>query len=403
MKQGKGKIKMQCIIGLLGLEFNSGNKGCSALAYAFLNQLEQIADENKISFEIIVITNSIPHSSLSKNKFIKLTFIPRCLKKPSFLFSINKKLQNCNIVFDFTEGDSFSDIYGIKRIFLSNSLKQLILIKNIPLVLGPQTYGPFRNAGIKLWSKYIIKKSTEVFCRDDYSGQYIYQITGRKIIESMDIAFDLPYKKVNLIHDKKVKVGVNPSALLWSGGYTGNNQFSLKTDYKEYCISILEYLCSKSNFEVHLIPHVIVEEFESRENDVRICKILNDKFINTIVAPSFQTPMEAKSYISGMDILIGARMHATIAAFSSGVATIPFSYSRKFEGLYDSLDYPYVISARSMKTEEAIKQTIEWIEHSNELRQKVEKASDIIQDRLNKFQNGAKRIIISLSHERGKS
>ena len=33
-------------------------------------------------------------------------------------------------------------------------------------------------------------------------------------------------------------------------------------------------------------------------------------------------------------------MHATIGAISSGVATIPFSYSRKFEGLFGNLEYP---------------------------------------------------------------
>ena len=33
------------------------------------------------------------------------------------------------------------------------------------------------------------------------------------------------------------------------------------------------------------------------------------------------------------------RLDATIGSISSGVATIPFSYSRKFEGLFGNLEY----------------------------------------------------------------
>ena len=44
--------------------------------------------------------------------------------------------------------------------------------------------------------------------------------------------------------------------------------------------------------------------------------------------------MEAKSHISGMDFFIGSRMHACIAAYSSGVPVFPLGYSRKFTGLF---------------------------------------------------------------------
>ena len=40
----------------------------------------------------------------------------------------------------------------------------------------------------------------------------------------------------------------------------------------------------------------------------------------TVLAPRFSTPSEAKTYIAGLDFFMGARMHACIAAFSSGVA-----------------------------------------------------------------------------------
>ena len=36
-------------------------------------------------------------------------------------------------------------------------------------------------------------------------------------------------------------------------------------------------------------------------------------------------------------------MHATIGALSSGVPTIPLAYSRKFSGVFGTIQYPYTI------------------------------------------------------------
>ena len=107
-----------------------------------------------------------------------------------------------------------------------------------------------------------------------------------------------------------------------------------------------------------------LEQPDARENDYRVCLQLKKKYGNRIeIAPPFNTPIEAKSYIANMDVFIGSRMHATIGAISSGVATIPFSYSRKFEGLFGNLEYPYVISARNFSLEEALEKSKSWIQN----------------------------------------
>ena len=125
---------------------------------------------------------------------------------------------------------------------------------------------------------------------------------------------------------------------------------------------------------MHIIPHVIdLENPNHRENDYRICLELKEKYGEQIViAPPFETPIDAKSYISNMDIFIGARMHSTIAAISSGVATIPFSYSRKFEGLFGTLDYKYLISAREISTDVAMENVKLWIKDYKDVKHKGE-------------------------------
>lgn len=53
------------------------------------------------------------------------------------------------------------------------------------------------------------------------------------------------------------------------------------------------------------------------------------RFPECIFPNDFITALDVKNYICNMDILIAPRMHASIAAFSSGVPVLPFAYSRK--------------------------------------------------------------------------
>jgi polysaccharide pyruvyl transferase WcaK-like protein len=46
-------------------------------------------------------------------------------------------------------------------------------------------------------------------------------------------------------------------------------------------------------------------------------------------------------------------MHACIAAFSTGVAVVPLAYSRKFNGLFESLGYSVIADGKAMCNEEA--------------------------------------------------
>ena len=90
----------------------------------------------------------------------------------------------------------------------------------------------------------------------------------------------------------------------------------------------------------------------------------------------FLTPIDAKDYISGLDFFMGSRMHATIAAFSSGVPVVPIAYSRKFNGLFkDTLEYEYMVDLKNSSNEEAFT----MIKSSFEKRMNLK---DIIQARL---------------------
>ena len=73
-------------------------------------------------------------------------------------------------------------------------------------------------------------------------------------------------------------------------------------------------------------------------------------------------------------------MHSTIAAFSAAVPVIPFSYSRKFEGLFESLDYPYLVKGCSFSLDCAVENTLAWIEKHYELKHNMTNGRIIIKE-----------------------
>lgn len=365
----------------MGLEFGSGNKGCEALGFSFLYMLNQIAVERNEVIDVIICMKCDTSRVVEKLKCDNLCL--ECVSMGKITDIKHKKgvFRNCDLIYDFTAGDSFSDIYGMKRFLRWTMNKQAVLWSRRPLILGSQTYGPYKSFISQLWAGHVIKKSYAVYARDDMSKQSAERVSKRTdIARTVDVAFALPYDKAKYSFKQsgKIKIGFNPSGLLWAGGYNRNNQFSMILDYKEYCSKLIKELLKFGNYEIHLIAHVLYHDLTIEDNDIVACNALKELFSDVIEAPAFDTPMEAKSYIANMDLFIGARMHATIAAFTSGVATIPVSYSRKFEGLYGSIGYPYVISGTKITTEKAIVDTLEYIENYQELTKTVANKKEIV-------------------------
>ena len=405
----------QIKVGILGLALSSqgykgGNLGCYALGLSFFEVLNRIAVKNGITINVVYICTFSKSILLKKylkrmlgmrkdvfmdyytSLFSNLIFSRAYYLKKSNNFWVSKEFKQCKCVFDFTAGDSFSDIYGEQRFWERTALKELVIKNDIPLILGSQTIGPFKNNKVLDKASSVIKGAKEVFVRDDQSKNYVEEITGRIPKLTTDIAFFLPF---NSKKHRNKSVGFNPSGLLWSGGYDGTNQFGLTVEYQKYCKSVIESLLNEK-FEVHLIMHAYyTDNFKYPDNDFIAAKALHEIFPQTILAPEFSSPIEAKSYISQLDVFIGARMHATIGALSAGIPVIPFSYSRKFEGLFSSLKYPYVLEGTKWTTKQAIDKTLTWIHSINDLKSAVSQSSLIINEKNSELLSFYEEIIIN--------
>lgn len=382
------------IVGLLGTDFSSSNRGCGALGYAAVEILNSVCKERGEELEVFAFLYRINPMPQITTEGVAVHYIKICPKKISFWKEMIRIFNKCDFVWDFTGGDSFSDIYGVRRFCANSVIKEAAIWSKTKFFMAPQTIGPFEKKLPLFWAKHIVKKSEICFVRDSISEEYVRRTFGTTPVVTTDVAFSLPYEKVELEKTDKIRIGFNPSGLLWEGTKEFRSSKHITVDYREYVNVILGNLCRDERYEVFLIPHVFSRNMESKENDLKACMDIKKEFPSVKVLCDFETPMEAKQVISSMDIFIGARMHATIAAFSTGVVTIPFSYSRKFEGLYQDLGYRHIISATCMETQEAIDKTMEWINNSNLLAKCLEEAQIIVKekkqvlvDALNQFMN----------------
>ncbi len=381
-------------VGLIGFSFSHENKGCEALTYSILEMLKEVLRDTNVE---IVNFSSCKELGDILLYFPKFKFKSYEIKLKDLGFDYIKELNSCDVVFDITFGDGFSDIYFTKPMYKNILIKWIAGCCKTKFVLAPQTYGPFSDKKLEKIAAMAIKKADYVFSRDQLSTEYVKKISKRNIITVTDLAFALPYDKSN----KQIlgnNIGINISGLLWKGGFTSNNQFGLVVNYKEYCEKLVDYLLKNTDYTIHLISHVTYSCDKNKkviDSDIEACQAFKSQYKSekrVVIAEAYSNPIEIKNYISKMNYFLGARMHATIGAFSSGVKTIPFAYSRKFQGLYENIGYSFYIDGTKMSTEQALETTISYIDNPEKLEIASKKAMKNIEENLQLFYQELKRI-----------
>lgn len=380
-------------IGLLSHYFKDTNLGCSALSICNVVILDQVAKELGIEVEYKILVNEKqPHADLdfTKSKYEYRVFpsTKQVIKHPFKLLN-TRVFDGCDLVFNLCAGDGFTDIYGKSRTFSESYMVIIGHKKGYEMVLSPQTIGPFKSKISKLIAKHMMNCCNYIFTRDRMSYDLCCKMGQRaKTIEVIDVALALPYKKTEL--EGENNIGINVSGLLYNDE---NNRFGLSIEYKELVHEMVSELIQIGN-NVHLISHVLIPG-GTGEDDYAACEKVHDLFPNTILAPKFNSPIEVKGYISGLNLFIGARMHATIAAISSGIPVIPIAYSRKVNGLYGNLKYPFFIDAKSesMTKEIALSFIFECISSMNEMKICIEESRKLYTESLNAYKTALKKIL----------
>lgn len=299
-------------------------------------------------------------------------------------------LRASDLVIDIGEGDSWTDIYGGKRFNFHAGTKIAALLLGKPLVLAPQTIGPFGNTIRRIVARTVMNRTKAVYARDGLSSDFLrQQAVSSETGEFIDVAFRLPFD-VPPANGDAGKIGLNVSGLLYQGGYTGKNEFGLVLDYRALTHRLIEYWQAEGQ-EVHLIPHVIGRA--GNDGDLAVVPDLVALYPDLVVPPTFASASAAKTYMAGLDFVTGGRMHACIGAFSARTPVVPIAYSRKFNGLFGTLRYPHFVDGKTMSTDEAFAKIVAAYDSRERLARDIDTGMTIAEQRLDAYQSALTRII----------
>ncbi|HEX2956874.1 MAG TPA: polysaccharide pyruvyl transferase family protein, partial [Chitinispirillaceae bacterium] len=169
------------------------------------------------------------------------------------------------------------------------------------------------------------------------------------------------------------------------GGYTKNNMFGLKIEYHLLVEKCLEWIIEQAGMTAILIPHV----YGSRESDLSACRLVYNKMKERygdhlhLIDKEFNQH-EIKYHIGQMDIFIGSRMHACIAALSQCVPVAGIAYSPKFLGVFKSIGMEeLVIDVTKPGTIETVTESLANIlEKRDEIRFRLKKEIEQINSQM---------------------
>lgn len=367
---------------IAGANIYNANKGVAALAAASIFLLYDLLSKVAGDFEIclynhefkkerdalllpdgrtILFRNIYPTDIFSLGAFFKTIF------SKSKLYYL-KEFLKCGYVFNIAAGDGFSDIYG-KSVFLAvTRVNKLCRLFHKPYYMLPQTFGPFYSSSSFELAKKECLSAGLIMSRDKSSAEFLRDCLGcNNVVDTIDVAFSLPYKELKK-DPGYIHIGINISETLCFKH--NGHMFGVSNEYLPVMKDVVRNLLSEG-YKVHLIPHV-ANTNNSPGNEYYIQYRLWDEIQhpNLVLPPFFLTASDAKSYISSMDLFVGSRMHACIAAFSSGVPVLLLGYSRKFSGLFcDTLNYPYLIDVADGFSADSVENKIQsMISHLDDIK-----------------------------------
>lgn len=167
-----------------------------------------------------------------------------------------------------------------------------------------------------------------------------------------------------------------PLPIGWQAGNTLGFNFSplvweKNKDSKQAALKLVQYILENTTMTIVFTPHVI----EEGNDDYACLQDFYNEFKNTgrvLLLPNNLNAIQYKGYISRMRFFIGARTHATIAAYSTLIPTMVLGYSVKSKGI-----------AKDLFGEEKLVLTISEISDSTKL---IEKFNEMVHEEENIIQ-----------------
>lgn len=228
---------------------------------------------------------------------------------------------------------------------------------------GTEIYGwlnrAYHKAGIKtvLWGCSVepevaakeavakdLAKYNLIVARESITYEAVKQVQKNTVLSPDPAFFMKPMKcAVDARLESGNVIGINASPHILKCESASGMAYE---NYKQ----LIRYILSETNASIALIPHVVW----SSNDDRKVLRQLYDDFDQDprLVLVEDHTAPELKYIISQCSFFVGARTHATIAAYSSCVPTLVVGYSVKARGIARDLfgtEDGYVLPVQDLK------------------------------------------------------
>lgn len=348
-----GKSEKKYVV-ISGLNLRDNNRGTAALGYGsfyflkengflrdkdvvvtfgyynnFFKSSNTTVKESEVEFDGFKIKNlRIPVLKLEKKLLDKFGIV-----LPFTRFG--KIIRNLRWVAAINGGDGFSDIYSTET-FISRLHETNIAMKcNIPVIILPQTIGPFKEESNRVIANRILQYATRIYVRDD---KFIKELNsmGLKYEMTKDLSAYMKPQPFDIDIEPNA-VGLNVSGLTYSNTFrTLSGQFA---SYPYLINAIIRYFQSQ-HVPIYLIPHSYNYNHPEESNDdlvaIRDLYAKLEDTTNVHVVDHDMISPQVKYVISQMSFFIGTRMHANFAAIYTKVPLFGLAYSYKFQGAFEA-------------------------------------------------------------------
>jgi polysaccharide pyruvyl transferase WcaK-like protein len=175
------------------------------------------------------------------------------------------------------------------------------------------------------------------------------------------------------LEESRPLVGLNISGLLYMGGYDRANMFNLRSDYHHLIAAIIRRFVQQ-RAHVLLVSHVFGngDENDTAASEKVYTELRAECGDRLHLLKGDFGAQELKWIIGRCDFFLGSRMHACIAALSQCLPAVGLAYSRKFHGVFASVNVPQlVIDLRSEEMSEVMRRIEELFQERGQFRERL--------------------------------
>ncbi|MBR6531163.1 MAG: polysaccharide pyruvyl transferase family protein [Clostridia bacterium] len=331
------------------------NHGCEAIIRGTVNIISHADKDARF-----VLSSYAPDTDCGITDAEKRLFATRELSKPEKLISaLNIKLLH-------------SEEYALKKMY--SEMVEQTQDCDICISVGGDTYCYGDNHGIQVFTKELKKTGKKVVLWGASIGEEDLSEEKLHSLSDFDAIFTRETLTYNLLKSKNAngKIYLNPDPAFCMqrddvklpDGYTRENTLGLNVSplvesYNPTITAVtkdfIKYVLDNTTLKILLIPHVV----EKSNNDYDYMLGFFEEFRQSgrvDILPQDLNAMQYKGYIANTRFFIGARTHATIAAYSSGVPTAVLGYSVKSRGIAKDLfgEELCVINSRTLTDAEPV-------------------------------------------------